>query len=229
MCVNWIFYSTTYLARKAIFVAKMSFSKPSCVKSCQKNGKSVSFNVRVKNCDIDREIFIVKNYVEVFVNDEEFSDNERNKLMIVDIGCPRSLMGKKEYRKMLNSLSSSELARIREFKTCEKFRFGPSRVYESWLRVEMPMDLEGVTIDASFFVVDGDVPILIGNDLLEPLGAIIYTETCVLEFSKLGEEINMKKTRGGHFVIPIKNLNNDMKEDPLETEKKQQTRKISWR
>ena len=138
--------------------------------------------------------------------------------MIVDIGCPRSLMGKKEYRKLLKSLSSSDRARIKEYKASEKFRFGPSRAYDSLLRVEMPLDLEGVTIDAGFFVVDGaDVPILIGNDILEPLGAIIYTETDVLEFSKLGEEVIMTKTRGGHFVIPVKNEKKD-KEDYFEEE-----------
>ena len=68
------------------------------------------------------------------------------------------------------------------------------------------------------FVVDGaDVPILIGNDILEPLGAIIYTETDVLEFSKLEKGVIMTKTRGGHFVIPVNNGNYD-EEDYLEKE-----------
>ena len=129
----------------------MSLSKQSGLKGCMKK-TSVSFNVRVRKCYTGKEIYVHKNYVEVFVNEEEFSSHDRNKeqLMIIDIGCPRSLMGKKEYEKFLKSLTSSDRARIKEFKACEKFRFGPSRSYDSFLRVEMPLDLEGVTIDAGF-------------------------------------------------------------------------------
>ena len=56
---------------------------------------SVSFDVRVRKSD--NEIYVHKNYVEVFVNDEEFTrhDHSNKQLMIIDIGCPRSLMGKK--------------------------------------------------------------------------------------------------------------------------------------
>ena len=88
----------------------MSLSKPSGLKGCLKKTNSVSFNVRVRNCNTDREIYVHKNYVEVFVNEEEFSGHDRDntQLMIIDIGCPRSLMGKKEYRKLLKSLSSSD-------------------------------------------------------------------------------------------------------------------------
>ena len=184
--------------------------------SCLKKKQTVTFDVKIRN--IDTEIYVTKNYDEVFVNDEEFSGDKsvQNQLMIVDIGCPRSLMGNKEYKKLLSSLSSSELRNIKEFKANEKFRFGPSRSYKSLLKIEIPFNLEGVTVEAKFFVVDGEVPILIGNDILEPLGAVIYTETGVLEFSKLGAEIVMKKTRGGHFVIPVKNVMHDVESESEE-------------
>ena len=124
-----------------------------------KKKQTVSFDVKVRN--MDTEIYVIKYYDEVFVNDEEFSGNKsvQNQLMIVDIGCPRSLMGNKEYKKLLSSLSSSELRNIKEFKANEKFRFGPSRSYNSLLKIEIPLTLDGVTIEARFFVVDGEVPI----------------------------------------------------------------------
>ena len=67
-------------------------------------------------------------------------------------------------------------------------------MYDSRLRIELPLDIKGVKVAAKFYVIDGNVPILIGNDILEPLGAIIYTETGDLEFSKLGKTVTMAKT-----------------------------------
>ena len=183
------------------------------MKTCLKKKKTVTFDVRIVNIpkanDGTNVFYVDKNYHQVFVNDEEFTERKRNQLMIVDIGCPRSLMGIKEYENYKDSLSSFELRRIKEFQASEKFRFGPSRIYDARFRIEMPMNVKGVKIAARFFVVDGDVPILIGNDILEPLGAIIYTENGDLEFSKLGKKLTMAKTRGGHFVIPVEDIKDD--------------------
>ena len=183
------------------------------MKTCLKKKKTVTFDVRIVNIpkanDGTNVFYVDKNYHQVFVNDEEFTERKRNQLMIIDIGCPRSLMGIKEYENHKDSLSSFELRRIKEFQASEKFRFGPSRIYDARFRIEMPMNVKGVKIAARFFVVDGDVPILIGNDILEPLGAIIYTENGDLEFSKLGKKLTMAKTRGGHFVIPVEDIKND--------------------
>ena len=171
--------------------------------------KAVTFDVRVNYFTAADGIkHVDQKYMEIFVSDEEFSayERKRSQLMIIDIGCPRSLMGFKEYERYKDSLSSYELERIKETKVSEKFRFGPSRIYDSRFKIEMPMDIKGVKISAQFFVIDGDVPILIGNDILEPLGANIYTGTSVLEFSKLGRKVIMKKTKGGHFVIPVEEV-----------------------
>ena len=65
------------------------------------------------------------------------------------------------------------------------------------------MNIKGEKVKAKFFVVEGDIPILVGNDILEPLGAIIYTETGEIEFDRLKKKMMMTKTKGGHFVIPV--------------------------
>ena len=126
--------------------------------------------------------------------------------MIVDIGCPRSLMGSNEYKRLRESFSSSEKRSIKECGAKEKFRFGPSRTYGSELRVEIPFYIKGEKVGAKFFVVDCEVPILIGNDILEPLGAIIYTETGLIDFDRLEKTLTMRKTKGGHFVIPVEDI-----------------------
>ena len=178
--------------------------------------KVITFNVRVGYGITDDEtnnVFYVDNdYTDVFVNEDEFSEEKRkkNQFMVVDIGCPRSLLGRKEYERFLKSLPPSERRRIREDKASEKFRFGPSRTYESRSRIEIPMNIKGERIKAKFFVVEGDnIPILMGNDILEPLGAVIYTETGVIEFVKVGQQIAMNKTRGGHFVIPVDEIKDE--------------------
>jgi hypothetical protein len=97
------------------------------MKPCLKKKKVVTFNVRIGNCDDIKEVFYVdKEYHEVFVNDEEFSSDARKKkqLMVVDIGCPRSLLGFEEYERFKDSLSSCELRKVKEFEANEKFRFG---------------------------------------------------------------------------------------------------------
>ena len=125
----------------------------------------------------DEVFFLEKEYDEVFVNDDDFvSDRKSKQLMIIDIGCPRSLMGKKEYETLLDSLTPSEVDGIKEFAASKKFRFGPSKLYESQIRIELPLELDNVKIEAKIFIVNGDITILIGNDMLEPLGGTIHTD-----------------------------------------------------
>ena len=72
------------------------------------------------------------------------------------------------------------------------------------------MNIKGEKIKAKFFVVEGDnIPILMGNDILEPQGAVIYTETGVITFVKVGQKMTMTKTRGGHYVIPTDEIKDD--------------------
>ena len=174
-------------------------------------------NVAPKNEPVD--VYTVsKDYHKVFVNDEEFYDQNgcRSQLMIVDIGCPRSLMGKNEYRRLRESFSSSERIKIVESGANEKFRFGPSRTYGPELRIEIPMNIGDEEVRAKFFVVDGENPILIGNDILEPLGAVIYTETGLIDFNRLEQTLKMRKTKGGHFVVPVKDIRKRFDGDDLE-------------
>lgn len=100
----------------------MSLSKSSLLKGCLKKTKnSVSF-VSERNVSDGRIIFVDKDYVDVFLNDEDVRNS--NQVMIIDIGCPRSLLGSKEYKRLLKSLSSSQLQRLREFKASENFVLG---------------------------------------------------------------------------------------------------------
>ena len=88
--------------------------------------------------------------------------------MVVDSVCPTSIMGFKEYEKLSRSYETKK-----SNSKGEKFKFGPSRIYDSEFKVKVPMNAGKVPIEADFFVVNGDVPILLGNDVMEPLGGNI--------------------------------------------------------
>ena len=48
--------------------------------------------------------------------------------------------------------------------------------------------------------------ILLGNDVLIPLGGNINMESRKLELKKIYQEIPMVKPPGGHFVIPVRTV-----------------------
>ena len=61
-------------------------------------------------------------------------------------------------------------------------------------------------IELEFFVVIGDFPILLGNDIMELLKASIDLGQNKLKLKQVGEEIKIEKTDGGHFVLLAKNI-----------------------
>ena len=85
-----------------------------------------------------------------------------------------------EYKKF----KASTIGPISKFSNSEKFRFGPSRIYGSTKRIELPLKIEDFEIDAKIFIVDGDVQILIGNNILEPLGCVIDMDERVPDFKR---------------------------------------------
>ena len=134
-------------------------------------------------------------------------------LMILDIGCPKSLMGFNEYTSLVSTLSEDEKKMISKYTCNNKFKFGPSKVYKATFRVRLPLNLMHAKVMTSFYVLEGDIPILIGNDILEALGGVIHTDSKKLELKKLGLVLSMVKTNGGHFVLPVtRKKNDDIKE-----------------
>ena len=104
--------------------------------------------------------------------------------MIVDIGCPKSLMGAKEFKNLVNTLSEEELNGLKRYPCFKKFKFGPSKIHEASFSVKLPLRLLSVKVIANFYVLEGDIPILIGNDILEALGGVIHTNIKKLEFNR---------------------------------------------
>ena len=63
-----------------------------------------------------------------------------------------------------------------------------------------------ISFSAEFFVLKGDIPILLGNDVMKHLEGKIDLNGKKLEFKKVKREIPLIETPGGHYVIPMKHL-----------------------
>ena len=139
----------------------------------------------------------------IFLNEEYLRNCSESlgPIIIVDCGCPRSLMGDQEYEKLRDLVDIQEI-KVKD----EAFRFGPSRIYTSSMKAKLTMRIGINEIDCEFFVLKGQIPILLGNDVMAPLGGNINMEENKLVFKKVDMEIPLEKTKGGHFVIPVRTI-----------------------
>ena len=142
-------------------------------------------------------------YDRIYEADNFFRNkNKMGQVIIVDSGCPRSLMGKQEF-KLLQDRFKIKKMKMRE---TEKFKFGPSRIYESYFKAGLNLKIGNESIHVEFYIIEGNVPILLGNDVLEPLDANIKIGKRELEFEKLNNHVCLLKTQGGHYVVPVEAL-----------------------
>ena len=142
-------------------------------------------------------------YDRIFQSDEYCKMNEIGQCMILDTGCPRALMGEKQYEDIKGIFKNAKI-RIRKNAS---FKFGPSKIHISEFKVELTLKIEEYQLNAQFFVIKGaNIPILLGNDILKPLEGKIDMKTKVLELTSAGKSIALVETPGGHFVIPLGNV-----------------------
>ena len=147
----------------------------------------------------------------VFFTDEE---KQKNDLMIVDLGAPCSLVGKRWLETYVAG-HGIEVADLKMERCLKKFRFGPGKIYVSEavrvIPVVMKMaDETEVTLEIKVYEVDASVPMLCGKDALEEWKAVIdvneKTMTLQLEESdsrwkKL--KLGMVQTAGSHLAVRI--------------------------
>jgi hypothetical protein len=138
----------------------------------------------------------------IFLN-EELRNSSKNlgQVIVVDSGCPRSLLGDEELKRLKELIEVTEHDVKDEF-----FRFGPSRVYKSNKKVTITIRIGVQEIDCELFVVKAEIPILLGNDVMVPLGGKIDMEEDKLVLKKVDMEIPLVQTKGGHFVIPVRSI-----------------------
>ena len=172
---------------------------------------------------------ITSNFVETDFEEEDWSqggmkfyfikDTHEVNEMVVDCGAPKTLIGErylKEYLKQ-NDLEESMLKKT----SCKlKFRFGPSQLYISTERVEVPITMrikDGYTTQfVEAYVVQAEIPFLMGMDILKKWGAVIEIAERKIDFETIGIVVKADKEGGSHLNIALEKVKFD--KEPSENE-----------
>ena len=133
---------------------------------------------------------------------------ENNSLMIVDLGCPNTVIGKRDENKFIQSLSKYQQQNLKRVKTNEKFKFGPSGPYLCEHKLKFPVLNRSNLLWVEVALVQADIPMLLGNNILKPFGAEIKLfpkgNDGILKLEET--EIVMRGTSGGHFAVKSADL-----------------------
>lgn len=130
------------------------------------------------------------------------SDNSNE--MIADIGCPNSVIGLKDVSNFKRGLSNFQHQNMKVLKVNENFKFGPSGPYNSSQKIRFPIR-NGFWAEVA--IVNANIPMLLGNNILKPLEAEIKLFSSGNGILKLKEtEIKLKETSGGHYTIKVSDL-----------------------
>jgi hypothetical protein len=137
--------------------------------------KRVDFQQRIRESrrevtpGLGRTIITMCNtpYDRIYKSDDYFRNKSKlGPVMIVDSG---SLIGQTEF----HLLKENFVVDVEKLKSKERFKFGPSRVYDAEKKAKLNLRLGSKSLEATFFIIDGEVPMLLGNDLMEPFEACI--------------------------------------------------------
>ena len=148
----------------------------------------------------------------VELNDVFFlEENSTKQAVILDVGCPKSLAGKKWLTKYL-SWKNLKMEHLKKRQCSQRFKFGPSKVYEATEIVEIPLNVKQVgdegkltRIYMEVFVVEADnVPLLCGLNSLKKWKAVIDLDKDIMT-TNVDEirEFGCLQTSGGHMVVPL--------------------------
>ena len=127
--------------------------------------------------------------------------------MILDLGCPNSVIGIKDKETFIQNLSQFQQKHISIVKTKEKFKFGPSGPYSCHEKLRFPIQDGSKLIWVKIALVQAQIPMLLGNNILKPLGAemkLFREGNGVLRLRD--KNITMKETSGGHYTVRVADL-----------------------
>ena len=130
--------------------------------------------------------------------------------MIVDLGCPNSVLGVADVDRFRKSLSHFQQENLEIVDVDENFKFGPSGPYRCSEKIKIPIGRKEKTRWVTVAIVDARIPMLLGNNILKPLEAEIKlfnvgnggNGILILE----DEEIDLKETNAGHYEVKVSDL-----------------------
>ena len=130
-----------------------------------------------------------------------------SKGMIVDLGCPNSVISRRDVKHFITNLSKVQQDNLNIVQVDEKFKFGPSGPFQCIEKLQFPINYGSKHLNAEVAIVEVNIPMLLGNNFLKPLQAeirLFASGNGVLRLRDL--EIGMKETPGGHYIVKVKDL-----------------------
>ena len=158
----------------------------------------------VKKVDFCKETEEIENFEQIKADITCFFQSGRS-VMIADIGCPNTVISEEDTDNFLEHLDQFQQENLQYKEVDRKFKFGPSGPYDCNRKMTFP--IQNIWVEVS--IVQAKIPMLLGNNILKPLGA------------------KMTETSGGHYTINVSDLGkfDGPKEDQMfctKTEQKSQ-------
>ena len=133
--------------------------------------------------------------------DEKPIDSGRG---VVDTACRCSVAGDRwyaDYKKLLQA--NGITGYITEEDEWERYRFGNGGILESLVKATVPAVLAGRAYFITFSIVKSDrLTLLLGRDLLEPLGATLDMKNSWLRIGSGRSEL--LDSQAGHFAVDLR-------------------------
>ena len=127
--------------------------------------------------------------------------------MIVDLGCPNSVIGVKDVDAFIKSLTEYQKTKLEIRQVEESFKFGPSGPYRCSEKLVFPIRNGSDVLGGEVSVVDANIPMLLGNNILKPLAAEIkLIETGNGNLKLRDAMIPLQETVGGHYTVKVSSL-----------------------
>ena len=158
--------------------------------------------------------FVETDFVEVDWSNEKANifftkDIDNPNEMVVDCGAPKSLIGEKCLSEYLKS-NYCDKNDIERFRCKQKFKFGPSHIYLSTEKVNIPIMLEDKNIFAKqyveAYVIQADVPFLLGLNTMKNWRVLMDMEKDEMIFREIDKNVKMIRNDGGHLTVPLQKL-----------------------
>ena len=122
----------------------------------------------------------------------------------MDTACRCSVAGDRwyeDYKKLCVANGISEY--VTEERGRERYRFGNGGILDSWVKATVPAVLAGRAYFITFSVVKSDrLTLLLGRDLLEPLGATLDMKNSWLRIGSGRSEL--LDSQAGHFAVDLR-------------------------
>jgi hypothetical protein len=127
--------------------------------------------------------------------------------MIADLGCPNSVIGRKDKENFMRHLSGQQRKNLHVVEVDENFKFGPSGPFRCKEKLRFQIDIDQQSKWVEVAIVDADIPMLLGNNILKPLEAEIKLFREGHGMIKLGDvKLDMTETKGGHYTVKVQEL-----------------------